>query len=100
MKKIANRDARYYVEKLLPFKGNNTWGENKAHGAYVVYSYGFHWPMFIYAEGVWFENGDKYSVTTKKHTSQCRPSGVETAKRSTHDLRKIAEYGICALTLN
>ena len=100
MKKIANKNARQYVEKLLPFNGSNTWGENKRNGTYVVYSYGFHFPMFVYAEGVWFENGDKYSVSTSRHVSQCRPSGVGTAKRSTHDLRKIAEYGVCGLTLD
>ena len=99
MKKIANRDARYYVEKLLPFEGSNTWGENKRNGTYVVYSYGAHFPIFIYAEGVWFENEDRYSVSTSRQQSQCRPSGVETAKRSTEDMRKIAKHGVCGLTL-
>ena len=36
---------------------------------YVVYSYGTHFPIYVYDHGVelWFGNVDKYSPTTSKH---------------------------------
>jgi hypothetical protein len=81
--KIANRDARPLVQQLHPFRGNNLFAQfhtqNNADGTngpdmwYVVYSYGHHWPLFVHANGVWFENADRHSVTTSKHHSQCHP---------------------------
>ena len=81
--KIANRDARKYVEKEHPFEGSNLYaqfhtqnhpnGDNGPDMWYVVYSYGDHWPLFIKANGTWFENEDKHSRTTAKHRTQCCP---------------------------
>ena len=57
-----------------PFADTNKWACHIGH-FYVVYSYGSHWPMFIYDEiqRRWFENEDSRSVTTSKHRSQCHP---------------------------
>ena len=43
---------------------------------YIVYSYGTHFPMYVYDEtvGIWLGNQDKYSVSTSKHQSQAHPS--------------------------
>lgn len=84
--KIANRDARFYVQQQHPFEGNNLYGTfwcanpSSAHpgdSGYVVYSYGTHWPLFIcvYLNGqnVWFENEERHSRTTSKHKSQTHP---------------------------
>lgn len=73
---IANKNARPYVQARKPFRGSNT--EAVWHGAsrrYVVYSYGVHWPLFIYdeAQGVWFENAGKYSQSTSRQHSQLHP---------------------------
>jgi hypothetical protein len=73
MKKIANRDARFYIEKRIPFQGSNLYASYTSNGDYVVYSYGPHWPLLIYTNGVWFANKDKRSRTTSRHFSQCRP---------------------------
>lgn len=77
MNKIANKDAHKYVATCQEFKGNNTFGvyENGSMH-YVVYSYGKHFPMYVYDDLInqWFGNYDKYSQTTSKHMSQCRPS--------------------------
>jgi hypothetical protein len=82
--KIANRDARQFVQKQHPFEGNNIYaqfhtvnhpnGENGPGMWYAVYSYGDHWPLFIHANDTWFENEEKYSKpTTNKHRTQTHP---------------------------
>lgn len=74
--KIANRDAREMVQKEHPFEGSNLFAQFHTDGDvmwYAVYSYGTHWPLFVKAEGMWFENGDKSSRTTAKHRTQCHP---------------------------
>jgi hypothetical protein len=99
MAKIPNRDARLHVEQRKPFEGSNIWGvwqkstivEDESE-FYVVYSYGEHFPMYVWSEGVWFENEDKYSPTTSKHMGQCRPSRT-TILLSTAWMRKLATLG-------
>lgn len=73
MKKITNSQARKHVENLIPFKGNNLSGVVEGR-LYIVLSYGY-WPLFAYdmVTNRWFENTDKYSVTTSKHRSQSKP---------------------------
>lgn len=85
--KIANQKARSMVKARIPFKGNNTFGEN-LNGAYVVFSYGHHWPMFAYVDGTWYENDGRYSTTTSKHRSQLHPLS-ETEKVTTDELLRI-----------
>ena len=47
-------------------------------GYYIVFSYGLHWPLFIYdhKKGQWYGNSDKYSVTTSKHYTKLNPGNV------------------------
>jgi hypothetical protein len=81
--KIANRDARKFVQKQHPFQGNNIFAQfhtvNNEDGTngpgmwYAVYSYGAHWPLFVYANDTWFENEEHASVTTSKHRTQTHP---------------------------
>jgi len=70
--KISNRNARNFVGERKQFKANNMFAETYK-GIYAVFSYGYHFPLFAYFDGTWYENGDKYSVTTSKHKSQARP---------------------------
>lgn len=90
MSKIANRNARAYVDRLEEFQGSNIFAEwrdkifddplKKAINelakvrVYVVYSYGKHFPMYANIAGQWYGNRDKYSPTTSKQQSQTRPS--------------------------
>jgi hypothetical protein len=84
MTKVANTKCRSYVTARLPFKGSNLNGEwvkpltalrnETDKQQYVVYSYGQHFPVYVYSEGMWFENEDKYSRTTARHLSQARPT--------------------------
>ena len=85
--RVSNNKARQYVEKLEEFQGSNTKGiwhnwdniwEGGAKKLYVVYSYGSHFPMYIYddQENKWIGNKDKYSSSTTRHQSLLRPSSV------------------------
>ena len=76
--RIANRNARLYVETLTPFIGSNLFAEFRTD-RYVVYSYGSHFPLFIYSRltNRWYANSDRYSQTTSKHRSQCYPFNTD-----------------------
>lgn len=81
--KIANKAARKFVQQRLPFQGNNLFAQvhtrNSEDGTsepdtwYVVYSYGPHHPLFVWANGIWFENEDRFSVTTSRHRTLTHP---------------------------
>ena len=95
MNKIANKDAKQLVVRFIDFKGSNTFGLWENQFCYVVYSYGKHFPMYVY-DGIsrrWFGNYDKYSQTTSKHMSQCRPTG-DVIYKTTAFLNNIIYDGI------
>lgn len=73
--RIANRNAGKFASICKPFKGNNLFGELLVEDVYVVYSYGYHFPLYAKIGNTWYENKDKYSSSTGKHKSQARPSG-------------------------
>ena len=70
--RTANIRARDLVTSKIPFKGSNTHGEYR-NGSYVVFSYDWY-PIFVYKDGQWFENENRYSVSTAKQMSQLRPA--------------------------
>jgi hypothetical protein len=103
--KIANRDARQYVQRRQPFTGNNlyaeTWLANpssttEGDSGYAVFSYGFHWPLFVAVSlggrTVWFENTDKHSVSTSKHRSQTHPH-TDTTPLTVQQMRTLVQRG-------
>lgn len=97
--KIANKAARSMVEQRRPFEGSNLFARYESNDTeqwYVVYSYGEHYPMFIHAEGCWFENEDKYSPTTSKHRSQAHPHRT-TVLLSTEWMKRLARGGFKAI---
>ncbi len=71
--RTANTRARYVVNNKIPFQGSNTHGEYR-NGVYVVFSYDWY-PIFVFKDGQWFENENRYSVSTGKQMSQLRPYG-------------------------
>lgn len=102
--KIANRDARRYVQSRTTFVGSNLFGytftdrfapEGMQDG-YAVFSYGVHWPLFIYSHGMWFENEERHSVTTSKHRSQSHPH-CPTVFLSHHWMKKLFNEGFQAI---
>ena len=47
-------------------------------GYYIVFSYGLHWPLFIYDynKRQWYGNSDEYSITTSKRYGKLNPGNV------------------------
>ena len=75
--RVSNTNCDEYVERRKEFKGSNLFGEWKeirstGEQMYVVYSYGYHWPLYVYADSIgrWFSNRGKYSSSSSKHSSQ------------------------------
>lgn len=87
--KTANKSARQFVELRKEFKGSHTFAEQQENGFYVVYSYGYHFPMYAYKSGQWYRNTDKYSVSTSRHQSQLRPCNDHWLEYNTEELKKI-----------
>lgn len=75
--KTTNAKCRAYVRSCTPFTNSNDqlFGRWETPHLYVVYSYGSHWPLFMYnaATCLWYENEDKYSVTTSRHHGYAHP---------------------------
>ena len=75
-KKTANYQAGDYTKAQLPFQGSNLEGrwtkDRNGVKYYVVKSYGWY-PVYIYKEGKWYENFDRYSSSTGKQMNRARP---------------------------
>lgn len=76
-KKVSGWKARPMVQAKEAFTNHNgqLFGRWETPTLYVVYSYGEHWPLFIWSERteIWYENEDKYGPTTSKHRTQTHP---------------------------
>jgi hypothetical protein len=97
MVKTSNSACRRYVEKCLPFIGSNlaaVWVSQR----YIVYSYGPHWPLFIYEQvtDTWYANSDKFSRSTSRHYSQAHPL-VEMVMLSVEDMKAVVRGGSVGL---
>ena len=88
--KTSNKSGRDLVTGRIPFNGSNTHGTYLKSGKiYVVYSYNWY-PIFVYKDGQWFENQNKYSISTAKQMSQLRPlTDVPIIKLSKDELNDI-----------
>jgi hypothetical protein len=75
-KKTANYQAGDYTKAQLPFQGSNLEGrwtkDRNGVKYYVVKSYGWY-PVYIYKEGKWYENFDRYSSSTSKQMYRSQP---------------------------
>lgn len=73
------RDVYRHVGSLEVFNYNpsaervlgNLFSRYTTESTYVVYSYGYHYPLLIKFAGIhtWFVNGTRYSNTTTRHRS-------------------------------
>lgn len=74
MIRTSNKRCAEYVRQRIPFKANHIFAEY-VNGRYVVFSYGYHFPMYLYDKNnrVWFKNIDKYSQSTSCHQTQAQP---------------------------
>ena len=104
-KGVTLAEVRKYVQNRENFGTStghlfaHTYGHgDPKHKRYVVYSYGSHWPLFVYDYGTkrWFENSDKYSVTTSKHRTKAHPH-CETTELPREQMTVLADHGYRAL---
>jgi len=106
--KTSNKACRAQVQNRNAFTANNIFAEYITTNAdlsplttcrYVVYSYGKHWPLFIYEGGHWYANIDKYSPTTSKHFTQANPCTGQTQAipMTKPQMLQIVRYGIDGL---
>lgn len=100
---IANRNASDYTRAKREFKANNIFAEWTADNTrYIVYSYGPHWPLYIYDSTTdqWYANFSHYGRTTTKHFTQSRPSNLTSADMiplHVDDMIKVAAGGITGI---
>jgi len=100
---VTRREARAKVQALEEFKTSNgnlfaRWEKYHPVGTpsawrYVVYSYGEHWPLFIWCDGHWYGNEDKRSVTTSHHRSYAHPLQPIKAWLTCGEMKKLAHTG-------
>lgn len=95
MAKIANTNARVLVKSRMPFTGSNLYGRWTTSNLYVVYSYGEHFPLWIYDQSLdhWLENTSKYSQTTSTHKSRTNPYPVGTITLPNDDMKSVILHG-------
>lgn len=102
--KTTNRDCRRYVTNCVAFDNSNgqLYGRRTSTGLYIVYSYGPHWPLYIYCPETdqWFENEDRASVTTSHHRTYARPLGYDTQSRSCSWMREASGKGLAFILLS
>lgn len=100
MPRVRNRNCRPYVERRESFQGSNLWGEWNAEGSrYIVYSYGHHFPLYVWDDqvGKWFGNESKISVSTSRHRSQAMPRNAPIEWKDQETLLELAALGVVGL---
>ena len=91
-----NKDMHRYVTYRDPFTNNNETAFGVLErGVYVAYSYGYHFPMYVYDQKTqqWFGNSEKYSSTTTRHQGGARPRNVDITYTDTAMLKAIISAG-------
>lgn len=107
--RCSNSDARRFIEYRDEFETNNKtmfgmWHTTHDQGeqidkVYAVYSYGFHFPMYVYDSqaGVWVGNKDKYSRTTSSHQTKARPQAPITQWFDTETCQRVVQRGLAGV---
>lgn len=102
MDRISNSKMHEYTTDYKAFRNNNdtVYAKYEHHvgqdnDLYVVYSYGVHFPMYIYDTSIeqWFGNGDKYSPTTGRHKSLAKPDVGNMTMLPTEEMSRLIRLG-------
>lgn len=92
--RVTLRTARESVRRRETFKGSNIWGCSLRGGLYVVYSYGLHFPMYVWDRWAgWIRNTDKYSSSTSRHQSSCDPGVPDMLEIDTEQMKSLIYAG-------
>jgi hypothetical protein len=72
----VNGKRKFFVRN--PKTANGSVFSERMGDLYIVYSYGFHFPMWVYDYAIskWIGNESKYSTSTSKQQSKTRPDDV------------------------
>lgn len=97
-------DCADLVRKKEPFNFTNVFatfreGTTERPPTYTVYSYGLHYPMYVYDYEAcqWYGNETKSTPTTQRHKSRFKPYSVAQWV-DTESLQHIATRGIVNTT--
>ena len=74
-KVTSNTRANLYAKAQMPFRGSNLegfWRNRGGNKYYVVESWGWY-PVFIFRDGIWYENIDRYSSSTSRQMYRSQP---------------------------
>jgi len=94
-------EVKEHTTYRIPFKNRNETlfanevpNSNEGQDLYVVYSYGEHFPIYVYDFQceMWFGNDDKYSPTTTNHQNLAEPD-AEIQWLTTEELNAIIHCG-------
>ena len=87
--------AAEYAAKFYPFRNSsNSLFSLEAEGYYAVFSYGRHFPLYIFHKGErrWYGNQSRYSVSTAKHRTQAMPVASRQIEwRDTRQMQELLE---------
>jgi hypothetical protein len=97
----SNSKANSYTKAQLPFQGSNLrgfWTSSGGKKYYVVESWGWY-PVYIYRDGMWYENSDRYSSSTGRQMYRAQPYEYNDTLNSkvyllTRDEMKMVENGV------
>ena len=98
MTRLANAETRGPISRREMFQTNSGTVYPRREGIdgvlYVVYSYGDHFPMWLYDSQInqWFGNQDRWSRTTSKQQNQTRPS-MDVTMCDTTKMHQIIRWG-------
>jgi len=94
---INNNQMSEFTTHRRHFKTNNETVYTQTYREmYIVYSYGLHWPMYVYddASQSWFGNSTKYNKpTTNRHTTLAKPDVDFIHMMPKKELDYIIEFG-------
>ena len=102
MATTSNKNAYSQVMAKEKFTASNMfaewitcWNDDVRNELYVVYSYGRHFPMWIWDKNVgqWIGNKEKYSRSTSRQQSQTKPANVNTYLDEAHEMNKLIGRG-------
>ena len=93
MSKTTLNEMARLVQEAEPFEGNSV-SAKWIDKLYCVFSYGSHFPMYVFdgVIGEWIANNDKYSSTTSRHQSKCKPNNVR-YEMDTKALKEVISCG-------
>lgn len=100
VERVTLKTVRAYVQARKIFKASHlfsgwTSSDHNLCARYVVYSYGMHFPLYVWdaATNTWYGNSDKHSRSTSRHSSACNPYNVKYWVNTEH-LKGIVDSGV------